>query len=150
MVPVLGWSHWPGTYSCDMPQSKQLGHEVPLLPWIRLVIDIFHFENSSFLLVVVYYSRFPIVKLHRMTAKHVTSHLKTMSSEYGWSDSLVSDNGPCYVAIQFRQALNDMAVHPITSLPNYLQTNSLAEKCAYLSKACYVRPKSQVKTHTLP
>ena len=33
-----------------------LGHKVPLCTWTKLVIDIFHFESVSYLLVVDYTS----------------------------------------------------------------------------------------------
>ena len=73
-----------------------LGQEIPLHPWTTLVTDIFfHFEGVSYLLVVDYTSRFPIVcKLNSMTAQHVASHFKLIISEYGWPDTLASDNGP--------------------------------------------------------
>ena len=84
--------YWPGLYdqfnevftdcqTCLMfnnnhkqPSSKQLGHKVPLVPWNKLSIDIFHFENVSCLSVGNRFAVFRI--LHRMTAKHGTSHMQ--------------------------------------------------------------------------
>ena len=36
-----------------------LGHEVPAVPWSKVVTDIFHYESQPYLLVVDYTSRFP-------------------------------------------------------------------------------------------
>ena len=38
-----------------------LGQEVPKHPWTKIATDIFHFKNESYLLLVDYTSRFPIV-----------------------------------------------------------------------------------------
>ena len=53
---------------CKQEPSLSLGQEVPLYPWTKLATDIFHFEGASYLLVVDYTSRFPVVsKLTSMT-----------------------------------------------------------------------------------
>ena len=131
-------TYWPGLYdhiyelltNCQtclnfsnnnfkQPPSKQLGHEVPLVLWSKLATDIFHFENCLFLVVVDYYSRFPFIrKFDRITPKHVKTNMQAIFSEHGWPDALVSDNGPCYNATEFRQAMEDMGVCHIRSSPH--------------------------------
>ena len=59
---------------------------------------------------------------------HVTSHMQVFFPEYGWPDTLVSDSGQCYTAIEFRQVKDDMCVHNITSSPHYHQSNGLVER----------------------
>ena len=52
---------------------------------------------------------------------------------------------------EFRQAVNHMWV--FSTLQAHLTITSqmvLQKSVSYMSKACYSRPKSQVKTHTLP
>ena len=57
-----------------MPHTA-LGHEVPPVPWSEVAIDIFHYESHSYLLIVDYTSRFPIVReLKSMSAQHITEH----------------------------------------------------------------------------
>ena len=41
--------------------SQSLRQEIPVHPWTKLATDIFHFESSSYLLIVDYASRFPVV-----------------------------------------------------------------------------------------
>ena len=44
------------------PGSQQHGQEMPFIPWSKHATDLFHFENSTYLLVVDYYSRFPVIQ----------------------------------------------------------------------------------------
>ena len=54
-----------------------LGHEIPAVPWSKVATDIFIFKSKSYLLVVDYTSRFPIVReLKSMSAQHVTEHFR--------------------------------------------------------------------------
>ena len=79
--------------------SQSLGQEIPLYLWTKLATDIFHFESSSYLMIVDYTSRFPVVhKLSLMTGLHVANQCKQVFSEYGWPETLISDNGPCYTS----------------------------------------------------
>ena len=112
-----------------------LGHEVPPVPWSKVATDIFHYESQPYLLIVDYTSRFPIVrKLKSMSAQHVTEHFKSIFSEYGWPDTLVSDNGPCYAAEAFSNLMKEYAVNHITSSPHYPQSNRLVEKFIQIVK----------------
>ena len=82
----------------------------------------------------------PIVrKLKSMTAKHVASHFSEVFGEYGWPDSLLTDNGPCYASHEFKQLMLDMSVNHITSLPHYPQSNGLAEKYVQIVKNLFVK-----------
>ena len=77
-------------------QYSTLGQEVVIFPWTKLATDLFHFEGHSYLLLVDYTSQFPIVrKLTSMMAHHIADHFKQIFAEYGWPDTLISDNRPC-------------------------------------------------------
>ena len=112
-----------------------LGHKVPAVPCSKVATDIFHYESQLYLLIVDYTSRFPIVRrLKSMSAQCVTEHFKSIFSEYGWPDTLVSDNGPCYTAEMFTNLMKEYAVNHITSSPHYPQSNGLAEKFVQIVK----------------
>ena len=101
----------------NMPHTA-LGHEIPSVPWSKVTTDIYHFESKLYLLVVDYTTRFPIVReIKSMSAEHIAEHFRLIFSEYGWSDTLVSDNGPCYVAETFTSLMKEYAVNHITSFP---------------------------------
>ena len=117
-----------------------LGHEVPTVPWSKVATDIFHYESQPYLLVVNYTSRFPIVrKVKSMSAQHIAEHFKSIFSEYGWPDTLVSDNGPCYVAETFVNLMKEYAVNHITSSLHYPQSNGLVEKFVQIVKNLFYK-----------
>ena len=74
-----------------------------------------------------------------MTAKHVASHFSQVFSEYRWLDTLLTDNGPCYAAQEFKQLMMDMSVNHITSSPHYPQSNGLAEKYVQIVKNLFIK-----------
>ena len=117
-----------------------LGQEIPAFPWTKIATDIFHFEGDSYLLLVDYTSRYPVIcKLTLMTAQHVIGHLEVIFSEYGWPDTIVSDNGPCYVAEAFIKIMQEYRVNHITSSPHDPQSNGLAEKFVQTVKNMYYK-----------
>ena len=121
-----------------------LGHEVPPVPWSKVATDIFHYESCSYLLMVDYTSRFPIVReVKSMSAQHIVEHFRLIFSEYGWPDMLGSDNGLCYVAETFTSLMKEYAVNHITSSPHYPQSNGLAEKFVQIIKNLFHKMKDE-------
>ena len=124
--------------------SSSLGQEIPLFPWTKLATDIFHFEGDSYLVLVDYTSHFPIVqKLKSITAKHITDHIKQIFEEYGWPDTIVSDNGLCYTSETFRKLKIEYRVNHTTSLPHYPQLNGLAEKYVQIIKNLFYKANEE-------
>ena len=120
-----------------------LGQEIPVHPWTKLATDIFHFEGESYLLVVDSTSRFLVVcKQHSVTA-HVASHFKLIFSEYGWLDTLVSDNGPCYIAEVFTNLMQEYSINHITSSPQYPQSTCLAKMFVKIVRNFFYKAKEE-------
>ena len=127
----------------NMPHTA-LGHEVPPVPWSKVATDIFHYESHSYLLVVDYTSRSPIVReLKSMSAQHIVEHFRLIFSEYGWPDTLISDKGPCYIAETFTNLMKKYAVNHIRSSPHYCQSNGLAEKFVQIVKNLFQKAKDE-------
>ena len=121
-----------------------LGHKVPAVPWSKVVTDIFHYESQRYLLIVDYTSRFPIVRrLKSMSAQNIAEQFQSIFSEYGWPDTLVSDNGPCYTAEMFTNLMKEYAVNHITSSPHYPQSNGLAEKFVQIVKNLFYKVEEE-------
>ena len=124
--------------------NMSLGQDVLIHPWMKVATDIFHFENESYLLIVDYTSRFPIV--HKLTStmpQQVASQMKLILSEYSWPETIVSDNGPCYSAETFTKLMTDYSVNHITSSPHYPQSNGLAEKYVQIVKNLFYKAKEE-------
>ena len=69
-----------------------------------------------------------------MSAQHIAEHFKSIFSEYGWPDTLVSDNGLCYTAETFTNLMKEHTVNHITSSLHYPQSNGLVEKFVQIVK----------------
>ena len=78
-----------------------------------------------------------------MSAQHVINHFKLIFSEYGWPDTLVSDNGPWYASEAFAKIMQEYNVNHITSLPHYPQSNGLAEKFVQILKNLFHRAREE-------
>ena len=136
---------------CKQEPSLSLGQEGPLYPWTKLVTDIFHFGGASHLIVVDYTSRFPVVqKLTSMTGQYITNQCKLIFSEYGWPETLISDNGPCYTAEVFTNLMREYNVNHITRSSQYPQSNWLAEKYVQLMKNLFYKAKYLMVYHNSP
>ena len=112
--------------------------------WAKVTTDIFYFNGDSYLLIVNYTSRLPVVrKLTSTTVQHITSQTKLMFSEYGWPETIISNNGPCYSAEAFSKLIRDYSVNHIISSPYYPLLNGLAEMCVQIVKPYFVKPKKE-------
>ena len=120
--------------------------EIPLDPWTKLATDLFHFGGASYLLIVDFTSRFLVVcKLSPMTGQNVANQCKLVLSEYGWPETLISHNGPCYTVDTFTSVMNAYHVNHITSSPHYQQSNGLAEKYVQIVKRLFYKAKEEGK-----
>ena len=63
-----------------------------------------------------------------MMAHQIADHLKQIFSEYGWPETLISDNGPCYASETFKKLMKEYNVNHVTSSPHYPQSNGLARQ----------------------
>ena len=112
-----------------------MGQEILIHPWTKIATYLFYFNCAFYLLKGDYTSRFPVVrKLTSMTAQHVAGQMKVVLSEYGWPETIVSDNGPCCSAEAFTKLMKDYSVNHITFSPHYPQSNGLAERYVHIMK----------------
>ena len=131
---------------CKQKPSTPPGKEIPVHPWTQLVTDIFHFEGSYYLLIVDYTSRLPIVcKLSSVNSVHVANQWKQIFSEYGWPETLISDNGLSYTSQAFTSVMQSYNVNHITSSKHDLQSKRLAEKYIQIVKSLFYKPKVEGK-----
>ena len=116
---VLKTVYWPGInkdilkqyQSCKTcikhsksQRSEPLqSHPTPELPWHMVATDLFEIKNSKYLLLVDYYSRFPVLhKLGSTISKVLVQEMKTVFAELGVTNVIVSDGGPQYTSAEFK------------------------------------------------
>ena len=75
-------------------QTKEImhPHDTPKGPWMKLGVDLFEHNKKQYLLVVDYFSKFPIIrKLHSLSTGSIINELKGIFSENGIPETLISD-----------------------------------------------------------
>ena len=122
-----------------LSNRQYTGNEITVHPWSKLASDIFYFEGDNYLLIVDYKSQFPIIsKLSSMTSKAIAHCMQAIFAKYGWLDTLVTDNRPCYTSKEFQ-----MLMQSITISPHYPQSNVLAENFVRIIKNLFHKAKEE-------
>ena len=83
-----------------------------------------------------------------MTGKAIAHHMQSIFPEYGWPNTLVTDNGPCHTSKEFQILMQSMSVNHLTSSPHYLQSNGLAEKFVGIIKHLFHKAKEGQSPYT--
>ena len=82
-------------YSKSQRNEPLQSHPTPEVPWHTVATDLFETKNSKYLLIVDYYSRFPILcKLSSTTSRVLIQEMKAVFAELGVPSVIVSDRGP--------------------------------------------------------
>ena len=121
---------------CAVCQKKTAPHTEPLLqpalpkyPWEKLATDLFQLKGKSYLLVVDYFSKYVEVQaLSSTTSANVVAALKAIFSRHGIPATLISDNGPQYIAEDMKAFAKEYGFQQVTSSPYYPKSNGQAER----------------------
>ena len=86
------------TYQPKQSKEPLISHETPTLPWSKVGVDLFVFENRTYLITVDYYSNFfEVDYLTSTTSTAVIKKLKQQFSCHGIPEMLFTDNGSQFV-----------------------------------------------------
>ena len=114
---------------CRQGKEPLMPSSLPLYPWQVAGTDLFEWDNSSYLLVVDYFSRYPEVrKMSSTTSESIISALKSVFARHGIPEVLRSDNGPQYTSREFKTFASSYDFQQITSSPRFPQSNGQAER----------------------
>ena len=103
--PHIGWDVENLVKTCEKCQEfsrrnkrdPAIPRELPLVTWTLLELDLFTFENGTFLLIVGMTSRFPVVRvLSNESSRSVLNALKGVYCDFGLPKRVLTDNGPCF------------------------------------------------------
>ena len=97
--------------------------------WEQLGLDIFTSRNTQYLLVIDYFSQFPVVKqLQSLHSLSVIKQLKDIFTEIGIPRCMVSDGGTQFTSQEFQDFTKTWGIqHKVTS-PTNVQSNGQAER----------------------
>ncbi|KAG7295418.1 hypothetical protein JYU34_022487 [Plutella xylostella] len=111
-------------------------YKITKFPWQQVGIDFLYFENSNYLIVTDYYSKYIEIALmdKGYSAKNVIIHLKSIFARHGIPMSLVSDGGPPFLSLEFKSFLYDWDIEHVVSSPYHSQSNGQAESSVKIIK----------------
>jgi len=103
-------------------------YDIPPCAWHTLGTDVFYYHGDKFLLIVDYYSKFPIVKkLMNESSSHIISTFKEVFAEYGIPEKIVSDSGSNLTSQEFKTFASALDIKTVASSPYHHQSNGQAE-----------------------
>ena len=108
----------------------------PSCPWARLHIDYASpVDGKMFLIVIDAHSKWiEAFCTPTSTSKAVIEELRTLFSRFGLPETIVSDNGTCFVSIEFEAFLKSNGIRHHTSAPYHPASNGLAERAVQIVK----------------
>ena len=133
--------------SCQATRSSQQQenlnpHDVPAGPWKKIAMDYFDWDQKKYLLIADYYSRFPVLRsVTNMTASHLVTALKTIFSEYGLPEEIVSDQGAQFTSEQYLNLATAYDIKVTHSSPRYPKSNGFIESMVKVVKNILERCK---------
>ena len=126
---------------CQLNQSNPPA--APLNPWswpsrlwARVHLDYAGPIEGHYLLVIIdAHSKWIEALPTKSTSSHVTIELlRSLFAQFGLPETIVSDNGSCFVSEEFQQFLKSNGIKQITSAPYHPSSNGLAERAVQIVK----------------
>ena len=116
---------------CCNQKEPYVPFDIPIVAWKTIAIDLFVFQDKTYLVVVGLFSRFPVIRqLHGESTKLVLNALKNLFSDFGMPENIISDNGACYKSQEFNNFYGASYNH---------QANSIAECMIHTIKHLMVK-----------
>ena len=118
------------------PKAPLHPWEWPNKPWSRLHIDFAGPVQGHMLLVIIdaHSKWIEAFAVRSATTTVVMQCLRTVFARFGLPDTVVSDNGTCFVSAEFRQFLEKNGIRHTTSAPYHPASNGLAERAVQIVK----------------
>ena len=137
--------------TCCMEQKPRAEPMIPSLfpegPWHKVGMDLFYWDQATYLLIIDYYSHFiEVSRLSNESVNEVIRHTKSIFAHHGIPVEVISDNGPQFTSEDLRQFSKQYCFSHKTSSPYHPQGNEEAERAV---QTVYQRERMSTVTVTL-
>ena len=114
----------------QVPRAEpMIGTKTPEYPWQKIGADFFEWNNTTYLLLVDYLSRWiEIAKMTSTSGTKTVEHFKSLCARFGIPEEIRTDNGPQFVSHEFAQFCSQYEIKHTTSTPRYPQSNGESER----------------------
>ena len=110
------------------------------MPWHTVATNLFETKNSKYLLIVDYYSSFPVLhKLSSTTSRVLIQEMKAIFTELGVPSVVVSDGGPQYTTTEFQDFSKHWQIKHRLSSPRNPQSNGMVQCFLQTMKASLIK-----------
>ena len=108
----------------------------PTRPWARLHLDFAGpLFGKMFLVAIDAHSKWiEVFPTASSTSAVVIEHLRTAFAQFGLPETVVTDNGSCFVSEEFSTFMLRNGIKHLTSAPYHPSTNGLAERAVQIVK----------------
>ena len=108
----------------------------PTRPWARLHLDYAGpIQGRMYLVLIDAHSKWiEAFQTASATSAAVIEELRTLFAQFGVPETLVTDNGTCFVSTEFKAFLKSNGIQQLTSAPYHPASNGLAERAVQIVK----------------
>ena len=118
------------------PKEPMRSQPIPHRPWQYVSQDIASFDHGNYLITVDHYSDFiEVDELPNTLASTVVAKTEAHIARYGVFDTLLTDNGPQFIATEFEGMCQRYGIQHVTSSPYWPQGNGKAEASVKVIKS---------------
>ena len=147
--------YWPGIskdienivkecYLCQKHQDSQpkeplepITPNIPQQSWHTLSMDLFHLNDKTFLIIVDYHSKFPVIHDlgHSLSSRHVAEVTSSTFGLFGIPNCVITDNGPQFIGQPFKDLMESYHISHVTSSPHHSKSHGFVERTIRTVKA---------------